>query len=125
MPRSRPQDSPLWQRAERLSIEITAILATPGFQRERNLRIDLARACQQLRRALADGLGRARGPDAVDALRKARERCGEVRTLVAVAASRSRLEPDTCSRLVTMTDELSRLLATQGREAVLRTSDSA
>jgi four helix bundle protein len=106
----RVEELQVWQRAKTFADEVSALLATEPFQRDRPLREQLNDSSTSPVSNIAEGFGQQSDRAFARYLYTARGSNSEAKTQLAVALGRGYLSREECTRLAEMSDEIGRML---------------
>jgi four helix bundle protein len=119
----RFEDLIAWQKARELTKEIYLVTAKGAFARDRGLCDQMRRAAVSIMSNLAEGFDRGSRPEFHRFLVIAKGSCAELRSQLYVAIDAGYLTSDSSPRLITMTEELARIISGL-RQAVQRQRDA-
>lgn len=107
---ARFEDLIAWQKARELTREIYRVTDVAGFAKDFGLRDQIRRASVSVMSNLAEGFDRASRAEFHKFLVVAKASCAEVRSQLYVAFDVGYVPKDVFDKLISMTDELSRVI---------------
>ena len=118
----RFEDLIAWQKARELTKEIYVLTSKGAFSRDHGLCDQMRRAAVSIMSNLAEGFDRGSRPEFHRFLVIAKGSCAELRSQLYVAIDAGYLTSDSSPRVITMVEELGRIIAGL-RQAVQRQRD--